>query len=822
MTLDEPPRGSRLDGEIRLVIVDSPDLAAPLVGALDAAAVGGWVWVPGDGALYFSPRVLDILGLGLEPRHTLISRYLDAVHAADRAAVREVIECRAPAGPFVLRYRFHRGDGTERWIEDRGRVERDPSGHLIRQGGAIRDVTADVAAEEQRAEASAWLEALINAMPFGVWGRDSAMRVNHQNPVSIGWWGDLRGSELQDVPPDVSRSWRTIINAALGGRTMRRRQRYTLPHGTHVFDETVAPVRVGGEVAGVVGVSIDVTDEQRQRDFEAVLTELSTDFVSRSGEKLEGAVPAALERIGKLMGVSIAALCEITDDRLIVTHWWIDPATGVTQPYATEFETSQLADFAERLRANEAIILSERDELPPDSIGARLIAARHVNSLALVPARRTKRGLKLLGVAAIGDRIIDWPHETETMLRLAGALLSGVVERLESEQEQKAVDRRMQETQKLESLGALAGGVAHDFNNLLTAILGNASLAKSELALDSPVQESLTQIEAASHRAAEMCRQMLAYAGRGRVAPLPVQLTELVRESEQLLRVSVPKKILVQLHLADRLPLVMADSRQIQQVLMSLVSNAAEAIGSDEGRIRVETSSVCLTAADLRHAVLGDDLEPGEYVRLAVTDWGAGILPETLPRIFEPFFTTRFAGRGLGLAAVAGIVRAHHAALLVETEPGKGSTFTMLLAAHQSSALHSTKPAPLPDDASLATYRTTGLALVVDDEAGVRNLVRAVLERAGLTVIQAEDGRAGLESFRGHASQLRLVVLDLTMPGLDGAEALQAMREIRPDVPAILMSGYVQAVITAPATEAFLQKPFTPAALRAAVWRAIH
>jgi signal transduction histidine kinase/PAS domain-containing protein len=822
MIVDGSAHGSGLDGGIRLVIVESPDLAAPLVGALDAADVGAWVWAESEHALYFSPRVLHLLGLALEGDRPLLSRFLDSIHADDRPEVRRLLQDQYPAGPFLLRYRVTASDGAYRWIENRGRVERDAAGRLLRQGGAMRDVTAEVEQEQARREATARLEALINAIPFAVWGRSGAdLRVTHQNATSEQWWGNLIGRGVAEMPPDVARVWRAQIDDALQGRVVRMRNSYRRAQGNQVLDEFVAPVTVGGEATGVVGVSIDVTEEQRRREFESLLASLASDFVSLPSEALDTPLIDALERIGRFLGVSVAVLLDLTTDAFRVVHEWVDPQGGRERPPTAVVDVSRASGLVARMRENRPLLVSRTDELPGGLVDKDWLAALRLQSFALVPARRDEGQLICLGLAAGKDEIVEWPPETIPLLRLAAALLGGVIARRRAEADRRLIDRRMQDAQKLESLGVLAGGIAHDFNNLLTAILGNASLIRSDLQAGNNLQEPLEQIEAASARAAELCRHMLAYAGRGRFALQLADLNDVVRQCNELLRLSVPKRAALEIDLADDLPPVLIDHAQIRQVLMNLVTNAAEALGDKEGTITIATSHRTVTARALKHAVFGQNLGAGRYVSLLVRDTGPGMSQDMLQRVFDPFFTTKFTGRGLGLAAVAGIVRKHMGAMRVESSLGEGASFELLLPAESAAGKMSDDGMNVPDEQSLARWKTTGTALVVDDEAGVRELIRTVLQRMGLTVVLAEDGRAGVEVLRAMADQVRVALIDLTMPGLDGREALGAMREIKPGLAAILMSGYTAADVGEAASHRFLQKPFTSTSVRRAVWLAL-
>jgi signal transduction histidine kinase/CheY-like chemotaxis protein/PAS domain-containing protein len=815
--------GSRLE-DLRLVIVDSPDVAAALIGSLDIADVGTWMWVEAEHALYVSPRVLDILGLTAGPQVDLIGQFRQGVHPGDKPAVFRLLGRQAPAGPFELRYRFTPPQGPLRWIEDRGRVERRDNGQLIRQGGAMREVTREVGREHERREADARLEALINAMPFAVWGRSGpALAVTHQNAVAMEQWGDLRGSALDDAPPDVRGVWQAQTAEVMTGQIVRTRHAQFLGGEKRIIEEIVAPVVVQDRVTGVVGVGLDVTEEERIRTFEGLLAEIASDCASRAADRLDAALTDALAKLGRFFGARLCVLCEVSPDRQVrLLHWWIDPITGRDRPRAMQFDCNPVRTLIDRLAANKPVVVRSLDELPGGSREREWLMAHQVQSAVIVPAQHVDAPLTVLGFAGGPDERIDWPVDTPALARLASALLSSVLARIRVEADQRAIERRIQEAQRLESLGVLAGGIAHDFNNLLTAILGHTSLLRLEKGVSDVARASLDEIEDAATRAAELCRQMLGYAGRGRFALQLLDLNELIRGTRELLSVTIPKRARLDFVLAPELPAVLADEPQIRQLLANLLINAAEALPDGAGTVTIRTGCGWRTANELSRTAFSPQLSDGDYVSVSVTDTGAGMTPETLARIFDPFFSTKFTGRGLGLAAVIGITRAHKGALRVETRKGSGSTFELLLPAQQRPAvtLPTAGAAGAPSD--LAHWRSSGTVLVVDDQLGVRNLTRSVLERAGLTVILADSGQQGVDVFRELTGEIRLVMIDLTMPGLDGRETLAAMRRINAGVSAILMSGYSPEDLVRSRDYLFLQKPFTPDALRAKVRQALH
>ncbi|HVS52265.1 MAG TPA: CHASE domain-containing protein [Opitutaceae bacterium] len=387
----------------------------------------------------------------------------------------------------------------------------------------------------------------------------------------------------------------------------------------------------------------------------------------------------------------------------------------------------------------------------------------------------------------------------------------------EAEQARIQLERKLLEGQKLESLGLLAGGIAHDFNNLLSSIVGNASMARLSLpAGQSAADSQLRAIENASLRAAELCRQMLAYAGKGRFVVEPVNLTTLTEELLPLLRISLGQHAALDLRLAPDLPAAMADATQLRQIVMNLVLNAADAIaasGQPHGTIALSTGTRALDAALLAGCVTGAGLPAGDYVFLEVHDTGCGMTPDVLAKIFDPFFTTKFAGRGLGLAAVLGIMRSHHGALQVTSVPGRGSTFRIFL---PPVAAPTATPRPAaPAEAGRWTH--SGCVLIVEDEEPVRHIMVEILKSFGFTVRDAANGTEGIALFRADPAAFDLVLLDLLMPGVNGEQVLAALRALRPDVRVLLMSGYTEGDVLSRIGEggpaAFIGKPFTRDAL---------
>jgi len=392
-------------------------------------------------------------------------------------------------------------------------------------------------------------------------------------------------------------------------------------------------------------------------------------------------------------------------------------------------------------------------------------------------------------------------------------------ERLAAERERNELELRMQQSQKMESLGLLAGGVAHDFNNLLVGILGNASLAMEEVPESSSLFEQLDTISTAAERAAELTGQLLTYSGRQQLEPQEVDLPHLVEEMAQLLRASIPKRIDLQLHEDPGVVPVVGDPTQLRQVVMNLITNAAEALGEEPGVVQMRVSMEVPPREGIDDAVLGVPPTERAFCVLEVSDAGKGMSPETLQRVFDPFFTTKSSGRGLGLSAVLGIVARHGGALEVRSSPGRGSRFRVFLPpAEREAGLLVPSPrrqAPAPEGGSKI--------LVVDDEPVVRDLVRRAVERAGFEVLLAATGEEAMRVFEQQVDDLDLVLMDLSMSGIGGVEASARMHAVRPGLPIVLTSGHAaeSSVLEAEQFLTFLRKPFRSEALLAALLEAL-
>ncbi len=380
-----------------------------------------------------------------------------------------------------------------------------------------------------------------------------------------------------------------------------------------------------------------------------------------------------------------------------------------------------------------------------------------------------------------------------------------VTDRKRAEAEQQQLEKQLLHAQKLESLGVLAGGIAHDFNNILMAIIGNADLALMRINKESPATENLHRIEQAAARAADLAKQMLAYSGKGKFVVENIDLNNLLEDMLHMLEVSISKKAVLRLNLHPHLPLVEADATQIRQIVMNLVINSSEAIGDRSGVIAITTGCMDCDKQYLKDVWLDEHITAGLYVFLEVADSGCGMDKSVMAKLFDPFFTTKFTGRGLGMAAVLGIVRGHKGAIKVYSEPKKGTTFKVLLPA-------SGKPAELFNGVSAGDGWTgCGTVLLVDDEESVRGIGREMLSELGFSTITANDGREAVEIYKANP-HITFVILDLTMPHMDGEQCFRELLRINPALNVIMSSGFNEQEVTqkfvGKGLAGFIQKPY--------------
>ena len=669
--------------------------------------------------------------------------------------------------------------GTRRWLETHAVPYRDARRQIIGALGITRDITQrkESAAELERTFST--LQLFINSVPAYISFVDADERYRLINRGYEEYFGlpadQIVGKRVRDVrPPAAWAEMEPHVRAALAGDPVRYQSNAASPDGTSRWlDVQYTPRRgIDGAVSGFFVLVFDITENKR------------AEFALRESEEryrtLARFVPVGIFR------TDAEGNCVYANDR------WCEMAG---MPVA------------------QALGMGWLDAVHPDD-RERVLDGWH---------KAREAGEEMQGEyrfqAPSGK--VTWLYGVAVALRnhegrIAGFLgtITDLTERKLAEEESRKLEIHLQHAQKLESLGVLAGGIAHDFNNILTSVLGNASIAAVELPTGSPVQECIAEITEASMRAADLCKQMLAYSGRGRFVVQTLDLGQLVEQTSRMLKISISKKAVLRFRLEPALPPIEIDATQIRQVIMNLVINASEAIGDTSGVISVTTGLARIDRDYLAGTVMESSVPDGEYVFLEISDNGCGMSPETQAKIFDPFFTTKFTGRGLGLAAVLGIVRGHKGAMKVYSEVGRGTTFKLLFPIAGGA---SERPAGMAN--ALPTWQGKGTVLVVDDEETLRSTVARMMRLYGLEPVLVADGREAVSVFRENPDRFAFVLLDLTMPHMDGEQTFTELRRLRPDVRVALMSGFdareAMLRFAGKGLAGFLQKPFTVIALRA-------
>jgi len=588
----------------------------------------------------------------------------------------------------------------------------------------------------------------------------------------------LGARDFDLFPPDLAARVRKSDTQVMAGtEPIEMEELFQLADGVHTNLVHKFPlVDLSGAVHGVCAIATDITERKRA---EAEVRE--------SRRQLESL-------LGQLPGMAF----RFANDGNLTPVYVSRGAAGLTGHTAR--------DFLEKQITLEEVIHPDDRKLVRAAVAAAVKKHRSFE----IEYRLIDRAGREKWVLERGRGVHD---ETGALLFIEGLAID-ITQRKDAESEKLLVERRLLEGQKLESIGVLAGGIAHDFNNLLTGIIGNANLASLDLPPQSTIRNNLRQIEIASQRAAELCQQMLAYAGKGRFVVQPVELGALVKSTVPLLQASISKRATLHFDLLPDLPAVMSDPTQLRQIVMNLVINAAEALGDRDGEIAISTNLVHPAADWFEGAPLAPPETNMPFVRLEVRDSGCGMSPETIAKIFEPFYTTKFTGRGLGLAAVLGIIRSHRGGLIVRSVVGTGSIFALFFPA--ADRVLAEKPATL-GKTNLPWHRD-GHVLIVDDEDHVLKVAANMLKSSGMTVETAHDGYEALDFFRANPDGFNLILLDMTMPRLSGEETLNLLREIRPGIRVLFMSGYnrreVVDALPGRATLGFMQKPFTLESMR--------
>ncbi len=755
-----------------------------LVEAQRIARLGRWESDPTTGTLKWSYETYRIFGLEPAQFDPSIENFYALVHPEDRAYVRQQVQAAVSLGiTYRLVHRIVLPDGTVRHVEENAELVRGEAGGMARLVGTVLDITERRRIEETLAHERNLLRTLVDAIPdpivvkdlqgrYVLLNRANARALKVEDPTAAIGKTD---ADFQPEEQAVRQAEDDRRVTESGARVINREELITSPDGVSGwFLTTKIPLHdERGNVTGLVSVGRDITEghrirEELEREHNLLRTLIDTlpDFVYV--KDAAGRYLLTNEANRRLLGLAA-----------------VSDAIGKTihELFPAEFARLYEEDDRRVIEHGEFVLNREHPMRFPDGRTGWILTTK-------VPIR--DRDGRVTAVFGVSRDITE--HR-----------------RLQAEREE--MDRRLNQSQKLESLGALAGGVAHDFNNILTIVLNNATLAKSHPEDPVLVRESLGQIEHAAERAAHLCNQMLAYSGRGQFVIQPISLADLIEDTLPLLRSGISRRAQLEVVAEPCAAVAQADVTQIRQIILNLVINASDALGDAAGSIKVTTGLMRADAAYLSTTYLAPELGAGQFVFLEVSDTGCGMSAETIAKIFEPFFSTKFTGRGLGLAAVLGIVRGHHGAIKVTSAPGAGTTFRLLLPAVQGvvpKPLHAGTPPP-------SAAKAGGRVLVVDDEEFILSVMCRSLQRLGFEPVAAASGEEAIRLLEGNPKGFAAVLLDLTMPRMDGQKTFEELRRINPDIPVLLMSGFSELEATGrfagQGLAGFIQKPFQLASL---------
>ncbi|MFN8618984.1 MAG: PAS domain S-box protein [Dehalococcoidia bacterium] len=752
---------------------------------LDSAQLGSWRYDMARDAMEYSERAAAIFGRRPDEMPRTMAEALRLFHPDDQELARERVVHPETMPGAQREYRIRMPDGSYRWMGGIGQIV-DSGNEQV--SGLILDIHERKLAEVALRESEEQLKQVVDSVSAGVWVYDG-QRVVLVNAAAERLTGFSREelSDLESLQSLLGRDGTAQLlaraDSRLAGEDIPERHEFAI---TTRSGEVRQVDMVGRRITfrGAPAVIISVFDVTQRHATQAALAQSEARFRS-----LVDNSPDFITRVDRDLRHDFV-------NRTAEREAELDPA-AVLGKRADEmgFEPELAALFLARQQ-------QVRDSGEP-------VEYEYAIDSVASPGRRSYRRARVVPE-------IDEAGGVHHIL----SIVTDITAQREAEDARKRLDQQMQQAQKLESLGVLAGGIAHDFNNLLVAILGNAGLALMELAPESPARQTVQDIELAAQRAAELTRQMLAYSGKGKFVIEQLNLSKVVEEMAHLLEVSVSKRATLRFRFPEELPAVEGDATQIRQVIMNLILNASDAIGDTPGLISVSTGVMQAGQDYLSGPYTEPGLPEGQYVFLEVADTGAGMDEGTRARIFDPFFSTKFTGRGLGLAAVLGIVRGHRGAIKLHSEPGKGTTFTILFPALGAATPQPTTADVLPD----ATSSGGRKVLVVDDDPAVREVTQRILEHAGFVALPAEDGPEGLRQYASNPG-IAVVLLDMTMPHMDGAEAFRELRRMDPGVQVILTSGYSEQEATGSfdgkGLAGFLQKPFRPQDLLGCIYSVI-
>lgn len=752
--------------------------------------------------------------LGLAGRTELCGRLFPRDHClnpGDRLRMLEALQRDGEVRDWEAEFR--RADGEVIWL--RVSVELDREQGCVE--GTIEDVTLRKRAEIALRESEERFRAIFETARDCVFVKDRNLRYTHVNPALVALYESTTSSLVgitddQLFDAETAARIREVDLRVLEGRVEEDFTTSRVRGVDHVFHTVKVPLRDDvGAVVGVCGIARDITEQTRAEAVERAMSAILRASVTASDlHTLIAEIREILSQLIDTTNFFVALYHEVSGG---YSFPFYADQYDVVEPDAVEALPKSLTDFVRR--AGRPVLLNSGDFTDLEAAGEVELVG--TDSVQWLGAPLT-RGEQIIGVVAVQsyDDPELYTERDINLLGYAAGTISIAIDRARVEEERQVLAARALRAEKMESLGVLAGGIAHEFNNLLQGVFGAAGLAAQLLPAGSPVHQQITAIEKAADSAARLTRQMLAYAGKGRVMVGDVDLSAEIEHSVRSLAGSLPRSVELCLDLQSDLPPIAADASEIRQMVSNLVINAAEALGERSGSVLVRTTVEPCDRSLLAKAVFGDELAPGSYVVLEVTDTGCGMTAETVEKVFDPFFSTKFTGRGLGLAAVAGIVRTNGGAILIDSELGRGTTMRVLLPICGEPSLPPALAASTPRGrAGKVTI------MVVDDDEAIRSLTRDMLDQCGFAVVTADDGVEAIERVREQPFAVDAVLLDMTMPRLSGEETYRGLLELRHDLPVIVASGYSEQDTIdrfgSPRPAGFLQKPYRMGELKEAI-----
>ncbi len=748
------------------------------------------IWLLDDAwkTTFVNPWMATLLGYSAESMIGMpFSHFLSE---SDRARVQTSMIRRVVRPDEQQEVCFRRSDRSLVWALVSTTSLKGPAGEPIGFMALVTDITQRRQAEDELRASRQRLELAIWGTNLGLW--DWNLRTNQVQFSDV--WKRQIGYEPHELP-DSYETWESRLHPDDKTPTLRRLHQYLAnpvpPYETSfrlrqrdgsyrwIMARGYLILGLDGQPERLAGVHIDISDSK-----------LAEEELQRSTQRLRLALDAA--QLGVWDWSVADARLHDSPGAAQIFGVPFDPDRDPREHYARCIHP----DDVDPVRAQWRDMIQGAREL---SIQFRII--------------RPDGAVRWL--AAKGALISDNAGRPQR----ASGIISDITDRKLAGAERRRLQEQLHRAQKLESLGILAGGVAHDFSNLLAGILGHVGLLQRMIPTDSALRATIDTIEHTTRRAGELTRQLLAYSGRGGIVREHVDLSAVARDALTLVSGSLSPTAQVRLDLSPEPVLTEANITQIRQIAMNLITNASDSLEKSPGTITIRTGTFDASREFLDGCILGESASPGRFVFLEISDTGAGILQENLPRIFDPFFTTKFTGRGLGLAAVLGSVRGHAGVIHVRSSPHDGTAFRVLLAPADAASPRqpANLPAPLPDashqsPAPADNHARPGRVLVVDDEDVVRRMAVLSLGQQGFEVLDARDGQAAIDILRANTGRVDAVLLDLTMPGMSGIEALARLRELDPTLPVVLTSGYSDSsAINLPkdGRTTFLSKPFS-------------